>query len=314
MRRYFIYFLIVLFPWNGRAPAFSRTNSTAPPGSVESSLPLKSNSVRFAVIGDNGTGGREEYEVAQRMTEYHERVLFDFVLMLGDNLYGGSKPSDFEDKFERPYRSLLNLDVKFYAVLGNHDNPNERFYKLFNMGGAKYYTFTKGNCRFFALDSNYFDPPQYAWLEKELENASSQWKICYFHHPLYSSGAAHGPSLALRQILEPLFLKYGVNVVLSGHDHIYERTNPQKGIYYFVSGAGGQLRRGNVRKTDLTAASFDQDRSFMLVEVAEDTMYFQTISRTGKTVDSGALQRIAKSEKISALFQFKEVGLQSDQP
>jgi len=308
MRRYFIYFLILVFPWSGCIPALTGANSTVPSGSLESSLPLKPNSVRFAVIGDNGTGGPEEYEVAQRMAEYQKQVLFDFVLMLGDNIYGGGSPSDFENKFERPYRSLLSLNVKFYAALGNHDSPKERFYKLFNMGGAKYYAFTKGNCRFFALDSNYFDPPQYAWLEKELQNASSRWKICYFHHPLYSSGATHGPSLALRQILEPLFVKYGVNVVLSGHDHIYERTKPQKGIYYFVSGAGGQLRRGNVRKTDLTAASFDQDRSFMLVEVAEDTLYFQTISRTGKTVDSGALQRITPSEKISALFQFGASG------
>src|SRR5262245_39192867 len=237
MRRYFIYLLIVAFPWNGSALASSVSNSTNATDCIESPLPLKANSVRFAVIGDTGTGGPEEYQIAQRMAEYHDKVPFDFVLMLGDNIYGGSTPSNFENKFEHPYRLLLALNVKFYAALGNHDNPNERFYKLYNMGGAKYYAFTKGNCRFFVLNSNYFDPPQYSWLEKELKNTSSTWRICYFHHPLYSSGATHGPSLGLRQILEPLFLIYGVNAVFSGHDHIYERTKPQKGIYYFVSGA-----------------------------------------------------------------------------
>jgi len=301
MPHYFIFLLMAALPWGGFTSAFSTSSSTIPKSSI-ASLPLKPNSVRFAVIGDNGTGRPEEYKIAQRMAEFHDQFPFDFVLMLGDNIYGGSSPADFESKFELPYKSLLALNVKFYAALGNHDNPNERFYKLFNMGGDKYYTFTKGNCRFFVLDSNYFDPTQYAWLEKELQNASSRWKICYFHHPLYSSGATHGPSLALRQILEPLFIRYGVNVVLSGHDHIYERTKPQKGIYYFVSGAAGQLRRGNIRKTDLMAAGFDQDRSFMLIEVAEDTMYFQTISRTGKTVDFGALERIPTAERISAIY------------
>ncbi len=85
-----------------------------------------------------------------------------------------------------------------------------------------------------------------------------------------------------------------MNVVFSGHDHTYERLTPQKGIHYFVSGAAGQLRKGNLRPTDQTAAYFDQDRSFMLVEIAGDDMFFQAISRTGKTVDSGVIHRPSK--------------------
>jgi len=179
-------------------------------------------------------------------------------------------------------------------VLGNHDTPNERFYKLFNMNGQQYYTYKKSNVRFFALDSNYMTPQQLSWLEKELQNSGSDWKICYFHHPLYSSGAAHGSSTELRLLLEPLFVKYGVQVVFAGHEHLYERVKPQKGIYYFTEGGSGQLRKGNLRKTDLTAAGYDQDRSFMLVEIAGDELYFQTISRTGLTVDSGVIRRVAK--------------------
>ncbi len=109
------------------------------------------------------------------------------MIILGDNIYGGSHPKDCERKFERPYKALLDASVKFYASLGNHDNPNERFYKFFNMNGSNYYTFKKGNVRFFALDSNYMDAKQLAWLQKELrDSGTSDWKICFFHHPLYS--------------------------------------------------------------------------------------------------------------------------------
>jgi predicted phosphodiesterase len=257
-------------------------------------LPLKPDSVRFAVIGDMGTGEKPQYEVAEQMFQARLKFPFEFVIALGDDLYGGSNPSDYERKFEQPYKLLLDAGVNFYAVLGNHDSPNERFYKPFNMNGQKYYTYKKSNVRFFALDSNYMNTQQLAWLEKELQNSGSEWKICYFHHPLYSSGAFHGPSTELRHMLEPLFIKYGVQIVFAGHEHVYERVKPQNGISYFTEGASGSLRKGNLRKTDLTAAGYDQDRSFMLVEIAGDELFFQTISRTGLTVDSGVIPRAAK--------------------
>jgi len=257
----------------------------APP---ESQVP-----VRFAVIGDMGTGETPQYEVAEQMSKDRQKFPFNFVITLGDALYGGSNPSDYESKFERPYKLLLDAGVNFYAVLGNHDSPNERFYMPFNMNGQKYYTYKKGNVRFFALDSNYMDKPQLSWLEKELQNSGSDWKICYLHHPLYSSAAFHGSSTDLRLLLEPLFVKYGVQVVFAGHDHVYERVKPQKGIYYFTEGASGELRKGNLRNKGLTAAGYDQDRSFMLIEIAGDEFYFRTVSRTGLTVDSGMIQRVA---------------------
>ena len=129
------------------------------------------------------------------------------------------------------------------------------------------------------------------WIETTLRDAKEEWKICYFHHPLYSNADRHGASVDVRVRFEPLFIKYGVNVVFSGHDHVYERLKPQNGIYYFVSGAAGQLRAGNMRPTEQTAAYFDQDRSFMLVEIAGAELYFQCISRTGKVVDSGMIPR-----------------------
>jgi 3',5'-cyclic AMP phosphodiesterase CpdA len=130
-----------------------------------------------------------------------------------------------------------------------------------------------------------------AWLEGALKAATEDWKICYFHHPLYSDGERHGSEVDLRVRLEPLFVTYGVNVVFSGHDHIYERLTPQKGISYFVSGAAGQLRKGNVKRSAMTAAAFDQDQSFMLIEIAGPELFFEAVSRAGTIVDSGVIRR-----------------------
>src|ERR1700675_1393534 len=258
----------------------------------EFKFPLKSNSVRCAAIGDMGTGDKPEYETSEQMNAQRKTFPFDFVLALGDNLYGGHSPSDFEKKFASPYKPLLDAGVKFYAALGNHDDASERFYKPFNMNGANYYSFKKGNVRFFALDSNYMDPKQLDWLQRQLESAGSdEWKICFFHHPLYSSARKHGPATDLRLLLEPIFVKYGVNVVFAGHEHIYERVQPQKGIYYFTEGSSGQLRPGGLERSSITAAGFDTDRAFMMVEIADDQMYFETVSRTGTVVDSGVIQR-----------------------
>jgi hypothetical protein len=98
------------------------------------------------------------------------------------------------------------------------------------MNGQRYYAYARNNVRFFALDSNLMDQKQLAWLDAELKNAKEDWKICYFHHPLYSNAARHGAAVDLRVLLEPIFIRHGVNVVFSGHDHVYERVKPQKGI------------------------------------------------------------------------------------
>jgi len=257
-------------------------------------LPNRPDSVKFAAIGDNGTGDRPQYEIADQMTKLQTTFPFDLVIMLGDNMYGSQRPADFVKKFEEPYKALLSRNVKFQASLGNHDRPENVSYKFYNMGGQRYYTYARNNVRFFVIDSTQVDPKQLEWLEGALRDAKEDWKIPYFHHPLYSDAARHGSSVDLRVLLEPLFTKYGVNVVFSGHDHVYERIKPQKGIYYFVSGSAGQLRKGNMRPDDETAAYFDQDQSFMLLEVAGDDMFFQVISRAGKTVDSGVIHRQAK--------------------
>jgi predicted MPP superfamily phosphohydrolase len=269
--------------------------------SVQIKLPLQPGSVRFAVIGDSGTGEKTQYEVAQQMQAYWQAAHFDFVIMLGDNIYGGHSANDFKRKFETPYKPLLDEGVKFYASLGNHDDPDiERLYKPFNMGGERYYTFKKGAVQFFALDSNYMSAKQLTWLEQNLRSSRATWKICFFHHPLYNDGKSHGPDLDLRNQLAPLLKSYGVNVVFSGHEHAYERIKPQDGIYYFIQGDSGKLVHDDFHRHDVMDTSFDRDRTFMLIEIDRDKLYFQTISRAGQTVDSGVLNRQASSSNAVA--------------
>ena len=281
--------------------AKAQAPAPAPAAGPALTLPLKDGSLRFMVMGDTGTGDSGQYETAREMAALRQQFPFEFVVMVGDNIYGSDSAADYKKKFEDPYKPLLDAGVKFYAALGNHDNPNQASYALFNMGGQRYYTFraspggvsklTHGGVRFFAIDSNYLKKDQLDWLDKELGSSGSDWKICFFHHPLYSSGKTHGSALETRATLEPIFIKDGVSVVLTGHDHIYERIKPEHGIQHFVIGSGGSLRRGDLARTDLTEKGYDQDYVFMLAEIAGDEMYFSAVNRRGQVIDSGVVRR-----------------------
>jgi predicted MPP superfamily phosphohydrolase len=171
---------------NGNGNA--KGNRVAGPAPLKITLPLKEDSVRFVLIGDTGTGSNKQQELADLLLRSRQSFPFEFVLMVGDNLYGGEKPADYRSKFEDVYRPLINQQVKFYAALGNHDEPAQRFYEHFNMEGKEYYRFTKSNVAFYALNSNYMDKKQVDWLQSELAKDRSDWKIAFFHHPPYSSG------------------------------------------------------------------------------------------------------------------------------
>ena len=272
------------------------------PGPGQLALPLKTGSVRFAVIGDSGRGDRWQQEVADQMAAWRARFPFSFVLMLGDNIYPPHAPDDFEKKFETPYRSLLDQGVPFYAAIGNHDPETELTYQKFNMEGRRYYTFRRNErrleglagagVRFFVLDSRSFDPSQLVWLREELARSGTDWKICYFHHPLYTSGRYTTAARFLRIALEPILIEGNVDVVLTGHEHFYERMHPQHGIAYFISGGAGSLRKEDIKRpSSIMARGFDTDFHFMMIEISGDTLYFQAISRTGETIDAGSLAR-----------------------
>lgn len=257
---------------------------------------------RFVALGDMGTGDEGQLAVARQMVALHGEQPFDTALLLGDNIYPNGDAADLPEKFERPYAELLRRGVRFRAVLGNHDVKNGRAaqiaYAPFNMGGRAYYSFAEANglVEFFALDSNRMDQAQAAWLEGALAASKARWKIAFLHHPPYSSGMKHGSSSDLRSAVEPLFVRYGVAAVFSGHDHVYERVKPQRGVQYFVSGAGGQLRRGNLnRRGPLFAAGDDQINSFMYLEVTPERLRFRAVGADGRTLDEGTLAPVQAS-------------------
>lgn len=274
------------------------------PAPGELVLPVREGSVRFAVIGDSGRGDQAQHEVARQMIAWRAKFPFDFVVMLGDNIYPPNTEDDYTTKFEEPYRALLDAGVTFHAAIGNHDPPAEIDYPGFNMNGHRYYTFRRNErrlgglagagVRFFVLDSRSLDPEQLAWLQQQLKQSETAWKICYFHHPIYTSGRYSAGARVLRLAMEPIFVEGDVDVVLTGHEHFYERLQPQHGVSYFISGGAGSLRKGDIRPSPLTARGFDTDFHFMLMEISGDSLYFQAISRTGQTIDAGQITRTAQ--------------------
>jgi hypothetical protein len=253
-------------------------------------------SFRFVAFGDMGTGEKEQFALADSMARHHSRQTYDTVLMLGDNIYPDGEAKHFLPKFEQPYGALIERGVKFHATLGNHDVSKGREaqlnYKHFNMGGRAFRSFTKGDglVEFFAIDSNNFDQEQERWLAGALAASQARWKLAYFHHPIYSSADKHGSDEKLRAKLEPLLMRHGVAAAFSGHEHVYERTKLIEGVQYFVAGAGGKLRRGNLdRRNAFFAAGNDEVNSFMSVEVTSEQLRFQTIDPAGRILDSGTL-------------------------
>ncbi len=174
----------------------------------------------------------------------------------------------------------------------------------FHMAGHRYYAFEESGAgpagerlraRFFALDTSRLDSAQRDWLRRELASGDADWKICFFHHPVYSAGRyATG---WLRRQLEPLLVRGGADVAFSGHDHIYVRLKPQNGVQYFVSGGASAVRTGDFRPSAVAERGYDADLSFMLLEIAGDGLHFQTIARSGETVDAGVVRKPAAARR-----------------
>jgi predicted phosphodiesterase len=269
------------------------------PGTL--ALPNTLTSIKFAVIGDSGRWSQEQRELAAQMARFREKYPFEFVLMLGDNIYEGpATREDYLRKFEEPFAPLLDAGVDFYAALGNHDDPKQVNYAGFNMKGERYYSFAPpedvlakvaNRVEFFALDTTTPDRTQMQWLEERLNASKATWKICFFHHPLYTTGRYQTVSYLYRRILESLLVRHGVDVVFSGHEHIYQRSRIQQGIQYVVSGGAGSVRLGDGAVSPLIARNYAEDLHFLLVEIDGDELHFQAISRTGVTVDAGTLSK-----------------------
>jgi 3',5'-cyclic AMP phosphodiesterase CpdA len=271
-------------------------------GDHEPPLALKPFSLKFAVIGDSGQWSDAQRQTAAQLAAERANHPFELVLMLGDNNYGDGSPESFRVRFEEPYRPLVDAGVKFYAARGNHDADGQWQYPLFNMGGHRYYTFQRkagvlpplaGDLvQFFALDSVNLDAGQLSWFDRQLSESKAEWKVVFFHHPIYSSGRYALSSAARRSTLEYALIEHQVDVVFSGHEHAYERMAPQSGVMYFIAGASGSVRVGDLRPSPYQAKGYDRDLSFMLIEIAGDALYFRAVNRLGETIDGGKIVRM----------------------
>ncbi len=247
--------------------------------------------LRFVSVADTGTGAAGQYAVAAAMTRYHQQNPYDLVILAGDNIYNNGEIEKIDAVFERPYQALLQQGVKFQAVLGNHDirtdngDPQVR-YPGFNMLG-RYYTFQRGDVHFFALDTNHNADwkAQLPWLEQELSRSNAPWKVVFGHHQIYSS-AHYGVNHELIKTLTPLFQRYGVQLYINGHDHVYERTQPIEGTTYLICGAGGGTRP--VGRSEWTAYSAER-LSFAAYEVYRDRILISGIGTDNQVFDRGII-------------------------
>ena len=192
------------------SPARPPSRPSSVPAEPPVPLPNRDGSFKFAVLGDFGTGDQtRSTQLAEQMVALHGRFKCDLVVLVGDNLYGSERPQDFQKKFEMPYKPLLDAGVKFYASLGNHDAREQRFYKLVQHGGQ---ALLHVQSRSRTSASSRSRAPircrsRFSGSRRSSRHRRSDWKIVFFHHPLYSSGDRHGSDLRLRDVLEPLFVQ-----------------------------------------------------------------------------------------------------------
>ena len=242
-------------------------------------------SVAFAVVGDAGKANADQFRVAHRMAlEYRERP-FEHLLTVGDNVYDGSVIDRAPGVIEKPYHPLFDAGVVFRPTLGNHDVEGQADLRetLHTLGMPdRYYRFSAGPVDFFALDSNWMDADQVSWLRRGLICSTSPWQVVYMHHPIYSAGK-HGSAFGLREILEEVFEAGGVDIVLAGHDHDYQRSLPQQGIVYVVTGGGSTTRR--VGSEDFTAVS-ESVLHFLLVQASGEQMTVEAVNVDGEVIDA----------------------------
>lgn len=272
------------------APTSAPTGRTLPvpsPTSLPSS-PRAAAALRFAAVGDIGDGSPRAARVAAAIAVAHENEPIDLLLLLGDLIYPDGDPRQYDRKFARPYRPVLDAGIEISAALGNHDLETDvpGIMRLFGMP-SRWYTFTRGPVQFFALDSSTgaIGPEQRAWLEGELQRSRAPWKVAFMHVPPFSSGR-HGPNHSLQRALAPLFSRYRVQVALAGHDHNYERMESAHGTTYIVSGGGCCPQPAGTSRLTARAAT---GLHFVLVEVAGEAMTVEAIGADGRLLDRATI-------------------------
>jgi tartrate-resistant acid phosphatase type 5 len=276
----------------------TQTNTLSP-----SSSPTPNQIVCFAVIGDYGTGGEFEGDVARLINNWNP----DFIITTGDNNYPLGQASTIDNRIGQffhdyifPYKGEYGkgADInRFFPTLGNHDWMSESaqpYFDYFTLpGNERYYDFTWGPIHLFAIDSDSSEPDgvgssskQANWLREKLAASSETWKIVYMHQPPYSSGL-HG---SVEWARWPYRI-WGASAVLGGHDHTYERLLID-GLPYFVNGLGG----GDIYyfKTILKGSQkrYNGDHGAMRVTVDALTITFEFFNRNGILIDTYSITKM----------------------
>jgi predicted phosphodiesterase len=250
-------------------------------------------SVRIAVLGDSGSGGSDQQAVSKQLGT----VPFDLMIHTGDIAYETGTLNDFETKFFDVYQPYLRR-VPVFPTSGNHDyetadaEPYRQVFVLPDSGAPegreRWYSYDWGDVHLCALDTEKMTPAQAAWLDADLAANKLPWTIVYGHKPPYSSGE-HGGDATFRQLFEPVLQKHKVSLVLSGHDHDYERFRPQGGITYVVTGGGGRGVR-LVGGSAMTAYA-ESVSHLVVVSVENDTLSVHAIDGVGREFDNAVISR-----------------------
>jgi 3',5'-cyclic AMP phosphodiesterase CpdA len=243
--------------------------------------------LHLAVVGDVGDSGSRLRATAHAITEVGAVEPVDGLVLLGDNVYPSGDPSRLPDTVFEPFAEVLD-DAELYAVLGNHDvkkgNAAGQVAAL-DMPG-RWWASHLGDVLLVGLDSSLVgDPDQRVWLERTLAAATERWRIVVLHHPPYSAGY-QGSDQAVREAFVPLFERYGVQLVVSGHDHDYQRSVPINGVVYLVTGGAAGTRRTG--EEDFTAVSFSWHH-FVELAVSRDRLVVRAVNQDLRVADEAVI-------------------------
>lgn len=243
---------------------------------------------RFAIVGDIGASDVDAARTAVIVDKLASQRPFDGLILLGDNVYPSGDPAMLDEVLFDPYGPVLDAGAQLLAVLGNHDCLDGNAVPQLQALGMpdRWYSREIGDVLFIGLDSILASAGnQVEWLEETLAASSARWKIAAMHHPPYSAGI-HGSEKSVRAAFTPLFEKYGVQLVLSGHDHDYQRSLEQNGVTYVVSGGAATIRK--TAKAEFTAAAWS---TFHFVDLAvwDDRMELRAVDQYGRVFDEAVI-------------------------
>lgn len=269
---------------NEATPDALETGDPDPTPEISPPPPESFEPFTFAALGDFGTGGREQKQIAERMCAWRESHPFDLVVTTGDNIYDAGEEENFQANFFDPYECLLSEGVRFRSTLGNHDVATknglpELEEPAFGML-ARNYVVSRAGIRFVFANSNNLDVE---WLKDAITPRPDEaWTIVSFHHPVFSGGKEHGPTAGFADTLPRLFARKGVDLVLTGHDHVYSVTREVRGIRYVVTGGGGARIYGCQDSVNIVRCI--PDFHFLSVTVGPEDITVKAIPRSGRAL------------------------------